>query len=310
VQQEVAAPHGKLDRGARMVLAGIRVNEGSCMIRTVLLIAGLFAGVCTPAAADVLNEITQRGTIRIGFRGDAPPFSYKSVTGEPAGLAVALCQATARSIQHQLDLPSLDIEYVEVNARSRFPALLEGRTDLHCGPASATLSRRATLDFSLLYFVDGADVAIRPGEYASIFDIADGTVGVLAGTTTETLVRDLIQRNGLHARIRTFPTHSDGLTALTDGRIDAYFGDSAILRFQIRRHGFDHRTELMGQTFSFEPYALVMKRGETRLRLMVDRALSETYDNGLIYNLILNELGDYKISSQVEAVYHIVGLPE
>lgn len=281
------------------------------MIRTLLLIAGMIAGAWAPAAADVLNEIAQRGTIRIGFRGDAPPFSYKSVTGEPAGLAVALCQATVRSIQRQLDLPRLDIEYVEVNARSRFPALLEGRTDLHCGPASATLSRRATLDFSLLYFVDGADVAIRPGEYESIFDIADGKVGVLAGTTTETMVRDLIQRNGLHARIRTFPTHSVGLTALTARKIDAYFGDSAILRFQIRRLGFDHRTELIGgQTFSFEPYALVMKRGETRLRLAVDRALSETYGNGLIYNLILNELGDYRISPTVEAVYRIVGLPE
>lgn len=281
------------------------------MIRTLLLIAGMIAGAWAPAAADVLNEIAQRGTIRIGFRGDAPPFSYKSVTGEPAGLAVALCRATVRSIQRQLDLPRLDIEYVEVNARSRFPALLEGRTDLHCGPASATLSRRATLDFSLLYFVDGADVAIRPGEYESIFDIADGKVGVLAGTTTETMVRDLIQRNGLHARIRTFPTHSVGLTALTAREIDAYFGDSAILRFQIRRLGFDHRTELIGgQTFSFEPYALVMKRGETRLRLAVDRALSETYGNGLIYNLILNELGDYRISPSVEAVYRIVGLPE
>lgn len=281
------------------------------MIRTLLLIAGMIAGAWAPAAADVLNEIAQRGTIRIGFRGDAPPFSYKSVTGEPAGLAVALCRATVRSIQRQLDLPRLDIEYVEVNARSRFPALLEGRTDLHCGPASVTLSRRATLDFSLLYFVDGADVAIRPGEYESIFDIADGKVGVLAGTTTETMVRDLIQRNGLHARIRTFPTHSVGLTALTARKIDAYFGDSAILRFQIRRLGFDHRTELIGgQTFSFEPYALVMKRGETRLRLAVDRALSETYGNGLIYNLILNELGDYRISPTVEAVYRIVGLPE
>jgi hypothetical protein len=38
--------------------------------------------------------------------------------------------------------------------------------------------------------------------------------------------------------------------------------------------------------------------------------VSEAYDNGLIYNLILNELGDYKISPQVEAVYGIVGLPE
>jgi polar amino acid transport system substrate-binding protein/glutamate/aspartate transport system substrate-binding protein len=280
------------------------------MLRGLLLAFGLFACAIVPATADVLNEIASRGTIRIGYRGDAPPFSYNSIMGEPTGLAVSLCQETARSIQRQFDLPALELEYVEVNARTRFPALLEGRVDLHCGPASATLKRRKTLDFSLLYFVDGADVVIRPGEYETIFDIEDGKVGVLGGTTTENLVRDLIQRNGLHARIRTFQTHSDGLAALTNSDIDAYFGDSAILRFQIRRLGFDDRAELMGETFSFEPYALVMKRGETRLRLAVDRALSETYDNGLIYNLILNELGDYDVSEQVRTVYRIVGLPE
>jgi len=280
------------------------------MIRVLLLIVGILAGAVAPAAADVLTRIAERGTIRIGYRADAPPFSYTSKQGEPAGLAVALCQEVVRSIQRQLDLAELDIEYVEVNARTRFPALQSDETDLHCGPASVTLSRRVTMDFSILYFVDGADVVIRPGEYDSIFDIENGKVGVLSGTTTETLVRDLIQRNGLHARIRTFPTHKDGLVALTNGAIDAYFGDSAILRFQTRRLGLDSRTELMGETFSYEPYAIAMKRGETRLRLAVDRALSESYDNGVVYNLILNELGDFKISPEAQAIYGIVGLPE
>jgi ABC-type amino acid transport substrate-binding protein len=280
------------------------------MIRVLFLMIGILAGAAAPAAADVLNKIAERGSIRIGYRADAPPFSYTSKQGEPAGLAVALCQEVVRSIQRQLDLAELDIEYVEVNARSRFPALQSDKTDLHCGPASVTLSRRATMDFSILYFVDGADVVIRPGEYDSIFDIENGKVGVLSGTTTETLVRDLIQRNGLHARIRTFPTHKDGLEALTNGDIDAYFGDSAILRFQTRRLSLDDRIELMGETFSYEPYAIAMKRGETRLRLAVDRALSESYDNGVIYNLILNELGDFKISPEAQAIYGIVGLPE
>ena len=186
------------------------------MIRVLLLMVGILAGAVAPAAADVLTKITERDTIRIGYRADAPPFSYTSKQGEPAGLAVALCKEVARSIQ----------------------------------------------------------------------------------------------RNGLYARIRTFPTHKDGLVALTNGAIDAYFGDSAILRFQTRRLGFGDRIELMGETFSYEPYAIAMKRGETRLRLAVDRALSGIYDNGVIYNLILNELDNFKISAQAQAIYSIVGLPE
>ena len=151
------------------------------MIRRLVLIGALLVAGGASTAADVLTEIAQRGTIRLGYRGDAPPFSYNSVMGEPVGLAVALCAETARSLTDQLDLPRLDVEWVEVNAHSRFEALLENRTDLHCGPASATLTRRKTLDFSILYFVDGADVVIRPGAYQTIFDINGDTVGVLGG---------------------------------------------------------------------------------------------------------------------------------
>nr|NIS41691.1 transporter substrate-binding domain-containing protein [Desulfuromonadales bacterium] len=128
------------------------------------------------------------------------------------------------------------------------PAILEDRVDVHCGPASSTLARRKTLDFSILYFVDGADAVIRPGEYETIFEIEGGTVGVLGGTTTEPLVRDLIQRNGILARVRTYKTHSDGLTALISRDVDAYFGDSAILRFQLRRLGYEDRAELLGES--------------------------------------------------------------
>ena len=53
-----------------------------------------------------------------------------------------------------------------------------------------------------------------------------------------------------------------------------------------------------------------MKRGEHRLRLAVDRALSRIYESGLIYQMILQELGDYPLSTEAKTLYLVVGLPE
>lgn len=53
-----------------------------------------------------------------------------------------------------------------------------------------------------------------------------------------------------------------------------------------------------------------MRRGETELRLAVDRALSSILEDGTIYDLIRQEFGPYPLPPEAEAAYEIVGLPE
>ena len=52
--------------------------------------------ICMQAAhSATLDEMLERGTIRIGVRQDARPFSYYSELGEPAGYTVELCRAVS-----------------------------------------------------------------------------------------------------------------------------------------------------------------------------------------------------------------------
>ncbi|MEL6478015.1 MAG: amino acid ABC transporter substrate-binding protein [Pseudomonadota bacterium] len=266
-------------------------------------------GVTAPqAAAGDLAAVLERGEIRLGHRGDAPPFSYLDAEGQPAGLAVALCKEIASAIGFREGV-DLTTKFVQVTAANRFDALEAGETDLHCGPASATLGRRETLDFSILYFVDAAVSLVRPGSYETVFDVEDGPLGVNKGTTSERMARDLMTGNGLDGELKRFAGHGEGLDALVARDIDAYFGDRAIMQFQIRAKELDGQIEILPDEFSFEPYAMVMKRGHGDLRLAVDRALSEIYDSGLIYNFIQDELGDYRLSPLNRSLYQIIGLP-
>src|SRR4029077_19897915 len=68
------------------------------------------------AAAGVLERVVQEKAIRIAYREDAPPFSFKDKIGEPAGFMVDLCRAVAKKVAEERNLPSLSVVYVPVTA--------------------------------------------------------------------------------------------------------------------------------------------------------------------------------------------------
>jgi hypothetical protein len=166
-------------------------------------------------------------------------------------------------------------------------------------------------------FAHVSDQAVRIWQPRAPRRTARTTVAVLGLGHIGAAVARLFARVGFRTLgwSRSAKTISDvetfaGLDALADREVDLYFGDQAILLFQIEAKGMSDDLAVMEEIFSFEPYALALKRGESGLRLAVDRALSEIYDEGLIYALILAEMGDYPLSPEARAVYQIVGLPE
>ena len=77
------------------------MNASSGMRPTKALIATLLAAasmvLADSASAGTLDQIRQAKTLRIAYREDAPPFSYKNSIGEPAGFMVDLCRAVAKN---------------------------------------------------------------------------------------------------------------------------------------------------------------------------------------------------------------------
>jgi ABC-type amino acid transport substrate-binding protein len=142
------------------------------------------------AEGGTLDAVKQVKTIRLGVRDDAPPFSYKDKTGQPAGFMVDLCRAVVKHLADDLGLGEVKIVYVPVTAVDRFDAIQGGKADLLCEPTSETLSRRDQVDFSIPTFVDGGGIMVK-GDGPSNFEaLAGKKIGVLAGTTTEQDLRD------------------------------------------------------------------------------------------------------------------------
>jgi ABC-type amino acid transport substrate-binding protein len=262
------------------------------------------------AAGGTLDRIGQGKTIKIAYREDAPPFSYKDKIGEPGGFMVDLCRDVAKKLAEQLHLPSLEVTYVPVTAADRFEAIQQQKADLLCEPTSTTLSRRELVDFSIPTFVDGASLMIRGDGPRDLKSLAGQKIGVLGGTTTEQGLRNMLQSAGISSDVVPVKTHAEGLAMLDDGKISAYFGDRVILISLIKESKEPGKLKLAENYLSVEPYALALPRGDEEFRLAIDRALSHIYRSGQIEPIFKRTFGDVNPGQVLLTLYSISGLPD
>jgi len=275
---------------------------------TVILITDLSAG---SASAGVIDRIHQDKTIRIAYREDAPPFSYKDKIGEPVGFMVDLCLEVAKKLAQQLSLASPSVTYVPVTAADRFEVIQQQKADLLCEPTSATLARREQVDFSIPTFVDGAGLMIRKDGPHDLKALAGQKIGVLTGTTTEEALRNSLKLADITADIIPAKTHAEGLAMLDDGKVSAYFADRSILVSLMQDSKAPDKLMLAENYLSVEPYALALPRGDEAFRLAVDRALSHIYRSGEIAAIFKRTFGDNTNPGQIlQTLYLIAGLPD
>jgi ABC-type amino acid transport substrate-binding protein len=289
----------------------MRNTSGAGWIMGVAAALLLASTTVQAARADTLDLIRQSKSIRIAYREDAPPFSYKNNTDEPAGFIVDLCRAVVRELAVQLQSTELNIVYVPVTAANRFDAIEESRADLLCEATSATLSRRDVVDFSIPTYVDGASLMIRTDGPEDLQAMAGRKIGVLSGTTTEVALRNTLKKAGVAAEIRLTMSHNEGLALLEAGTISAYFGDKDILTTLMMQAKAPEKLAVADNYLTIEPYALALRHGDEDFRLAVDRALSHIYRSGEILSILQQNLtGGAPVSLILQGLYRNSGLPD
>jgi|MudIll2142460700_1097286.scaffolds.fasta_scaffold44776_3 ABC-type amino acid transport substrate-binding protein len=281
------------------------------MSKLLLALFGLLLAFGTQAqTADTLKKIRDSKTITLGFRTDSPPFSFTGPDGQPAGYTVDLCKRVAASIERTLG-GSLAVKWVPVTSANRFDQVTSGAIDLECGNTTVTLGRQERVDFSNMTFVDGGAVLVlAESKLGRLSDLAGKTVGVKPGTTTETSLRAALKEKLIDARVVNVKDETEALAALNDKRIDGYAADRVVLVGNVILARSDIKYTLLQDDFSFEPYALMMRR-DPAFRLAVNRGLVQVYRSGAIKEIFdrwLAPLG--KPGPLLAAMYYLNTTPE
>ena len=245
-----------------------------------------FAKVEVPPDSRLAN-IAKTKTLKLGYRPDARPFSFVNPAQMPTGFTVDLCLLVAKSIETQLGLDVLRIEWVSVNSQSRFSAVASGRADMECGASTVTLSRMNEVDFSNYVFLETTGLLVAKNSNIRAFsDLAGKRIAVIAGTTNERAILDQIKLRKIETTVFSVKDNTEAIAMLESGGADGFASDKLLL---IGAPVKDRNALVMlPDDLSIEPYAIVLPRGDWALRLMVNTALSEIYRDGRVATVFKN----------------------
>jgi len=251
----------------------------------IALVIAIAAGLPAQAAAQMstLEQVKETGKFRIGFRQSEPPMSFVNQYGQPVGYSIDLCMRIAADVRSVLNIPEMEIEFVSVEATNRFEALTQNGIDLLCGSTTKTISRGEMVDFTALTFVTGAGLMSMKGSAIDgIDDLQGRRVGVVRDTTTDIALKKALLQSVIEAQVVHVGTASAGLEALKSGEIDAFASDQVVLIGLILTADDPDAFSLSQDLYSFEPFALAVRRNDSDFRLVADAVLAQLYRSGAI----------------------------
>ena len=272
-----------------------RVHVGLARI-CIAVCATLAAIVALAEPSRTLDRIKSDSTIHLGFRSGAAPFSFRDRGGAVRGYSVELCTRIATSIEKQLGLSKLKVEWTPLDASNRLDAVASGKVDIECGTTTIALSRMERVDFSVPIFVDGGSVLTRAdSKLGRLADFNGKRLAVIPDTTTESALKRELAVLNAKAELVPVKDGSAGLALVTSGKVDGYASDRIVLVSLRAGSAEPVKLALLESDFSYEPYALVVRRDDPDFRLAVNRALVAVYKSGdidIIFDRWLGALGE------------------
>lgn len=263
------------------------------MIRNFALLAllAVHAAAIAQAPDGTLKKILDSKTVAIAYRTDALPFSYEGEGKQPAGYTVDLCKRVAASLERQLKVQALQIKWVPATSQNRMELVRKGQADMECGSTTVTLSRMGEVDFSSHVFVDTTGVLVRGATAKAFKDLAGKRIAVISNTTNQAALDAALKKEKVTATVVRVKNRDEAVAALEAGSADAFASDKVLLLGLAGKMKDPSQYALLPDDLSFEPYAIVLPRGDASFRLAVNRALSEIYRSNEIVEIFRRAFG-------------------
>jgi glutamate/aspartate transport system substrate-binding protein len=281
-----------------------------------------------------LKTIHDRGSILIGYRDTAPPFSFLNQGRQPIGFSLDLCHGIAEDVARVLhsdllesDAPAwqtgVRIVYVPVAADQRLPKIVAGAIDLECGSTTANAERAKTVAFSPIFFLAGTKLLVplvngRPA-IGSYRELAGHVVVVGAGTTNAVAIHRLATTVSPPIAVTEVANLETAYEMLAAGKADAFASDDILLSGLVARHSDAKRFGIAGDYLSYEPYAIGFRRDDAAFadlvrdsfaRMAGEGILNRLYARWLMDRLPNGETLNVPMSPALAEMYRALGQPD
>jgi polar amino acid transport system substrate-binding protein len=194
------------------------------MKKTILkLMSGALASAClcigAQASAASLDQIKERGVLKVGVKADYRPFGFLDSNGKVVGLEPDLAKDVASRL-------GVDLELVQVQTANRMEFLQQGRIDLIIATMSINEQRRRAVGVIEPYYYAGGTAALVRKD-AGIKKWDDLKDKKICGTQGAYYNRNVAQKYG--ADIVAFPGSTEAQSALLTGSCIGFLQDSTLI---------------------------------------------------------------------------------
>ena len=234
----------------------------------VALMAGV--SVKTFAAENLLNQVKERGTLRVGLEGTYPPFSYQGDDGKLTGFEVEFANELAKHIGVKADLKPTKWDGMLASLDSK-------RIDVVINQVTISDQRKKKYDFSTPYTISGVQALVKKGNEGVIKTAADlkgKKVGVGLGTNYEEWLRQNVQG----VDIRTYDDDPTKYQDLRVGRIDAILVDRLAALDLVKKT--NNTLAVAGDAFSRQESGVAVRKGNEDLVKAIDSAIADMQKDG------------------------------
>jgi glutamate/aspartate transport system substrate-binding protein len=261
-----------------------------------------------------LKKINDIGTITIGHREASSPFSFLDSNKQPAGYAIELCLKVVDEVKAVLEKPDVGVKYVAVNAQTRIPSVVDGTVDLECGSTTNKFARQKQVDFSAVYFTTGTRLLTwRASTVREIENLAGKSIVVVSGSTNEKAVMTLIENGQLKgAQLVAAKDYAEGIAAVEARKADAFATDDIVLFGLLAKSAKKQDLEIVGRYLSYDPYGVMLRRGDPDFRLVVNQALARLFRTGEIAKIYAKWFDPISVpmSPLLKAGFELQAIPE
>ncbi|MCB0195617.1 MAG: transporter substrate-binding domain-containing protein, partial [Anaerolineae bacterium] len=222
----------------------------------------------------IVDKIAAGEPLVVGIREDAPPFGFLDDSGEQVGFEIDL---TREFIQRWSGNTNV-VQFRQVTAPNRIVELVGGSIDILAASMKHTKERDEQIDFSQTYFLDGQRLLVRAeANINGLDDLAGKTIAAIEGTTSIVNTQQIADQLNIIVKIMPVMDHLSALTALEEGQIDAFTGDTSTLIQFTKEYP---ELIVVGERFTQEPYGIGLPQGDDRFRNLVNFTLQEMERDG------------------------------
>lgn len=270
----------KFSRTLRVVLAGAAVAL------LAITATSTSANASTDTKNSAYDRIMKTNKMTWGVKGDTKLMGLMDIkSGKFKGFDVDMAKEITKRIN-----PKAKVQYTQITSGTRIPMLLNGNIDAIIATMSITPDRAKVVDFSKRYFKAGQSLLVKKG--SDIHNVKDlnnpkNRVIVVAGSTSAYEIKQFAPK----AKIIALSDYATALTALKAGQGEALTTDNGILYGMASG---DSSLEVVGGTFTNEPYGIAMQKDNPKLVRAVNKAVADIKTDGTYKKLALKWFGDVK----------------